>query len=159
MVVVTVFEGAKSLTVRGRLGRPNGLGLMKMGWSKPGDFFPEAGTYQKRTRFGRRLIVKMRHTVPTNPRTSLQQFRRDYFRYSVAVYHGLTDELRTLYKRRASKYGITGYNYYISEYSSVRPSHVGNVRCGFTKLGVKMWLEAPPAPAPALRFLPFNIGE
>jgi len=158
MVVVNIYQGVKSLSVRGSLGRPNGMGLMKMGWSKPGDFFPEAGVYQKRTRFGKRQIVKMRHTRVPNPRTSRQQFFRDYFRYSVAIYHSLSENALAFYNTRAKKYQMTGYNYYISEYTNVKPAHVGNFRLGFTKPGQKMYFESPSAPAPIPRYIPFDLG-
>jgi hypothetical protein len=159
MVIVTAFQGAKSLTVRGALGKPNGLGQMKAGWSKLGDFFPEAGIYQKRRQYGRKHTVKMRHYIPTNPRTSRQQFFRDYFRSSVSIYHGLSEATLILYKKRASKYQYTAYNYYISEYTNVRPAHVGNVRCGYTKLGQKMYLEDNNEVIDRKRHLPFDLGS
>ena len=140
MSIKQEIDGQLFIALNGRLGRPNGVGLIKPGWSKLGEWFESAGIYRRDGRWHKQRIVKMVHYKPTNNRLSAQQFWRDYFRNSVAIYHALASNILQLYKQRAKKYGMTGYNYYISEYSNVKPSHVGNYRPGFTKLGKIMWL-------------------
>lgn len=136
MAIIQDIESKKSIALSGLLGRPNGIGLIKCGWSKLGDFFPHAGIFRRDGRWHTQRVVKMVHYRPTNNQLPYQQFWRDYFRNSVAIYHALTDEITDSYKQMAKKYRMTGYNYFISQYSVTRPAHNGNYRLGWTKLGV-----------------------
>lgn len=141
MVVVKGYDLPGFIALNGRLGRPNGVGQIRLGWSWLGDRFEQAGIYQRDGKNHKQQIIKMRHYRPTNNRLPRQQFWRAHFRNSVSIYHALPSNTVELFRKRSTKYQMTGYNYYISEYSNVKPAHVGNYWLGFTRLGVKMWLE------------------
>jgi len=158
MVIIKTIQEKMALDIRGRLGRPNGLGAIRPGWSKLGDFFPRAGIYQKHFSYGVKNDVRMRHYRPTNNRLPRQQAFRDYFRVCVAIYHALSADSVAFYRRRGVKYQVTGYNYFISEYTSLRPSYLGNFQLGRTRLGVKMYHDDTFIPWPPDRLLPFFVG-
>jgi hypothetical protein len=135
-LTVENLTGYKVLALTGRLGRPNRIGLMKMGWSRPGDYFPEGGIYRRNGRWHTQKIVKMVHYRPTNNRLVYQQFWRDYFRNCVSVYHALDPNILELYRQKAKRYRMTGYNLFISQITLKKPAILGNYRLGFTKVGV-----------------------
>ena len=174
MVTIKTISVKNFLSIRGRLGRPNCIGQMRLGWSKLGEVFLPAGIYQKRLksrwvwnnytsglgvfhvgqallgknayklRNGRKMsqqIVRLNHYRPTNNRLPRQQAFRDFFRFAVAIYHSLPVDIVAFYTKRSKKYQMTGYNYFISEYTNIKPSYLGNFRLGLIKMGVKMYHE------------------
>lgn len=53
MAIVEMQDRTNSLSIRGILGKPNGVGAMWCGWSELGDFLAPAGIYQTRRRVRR----------------------------------------------------------------------------------------------------------
>lgn len=141
MAIVDLKNRFSSLGVTGRIGNPAGLGLIRPGWSFLGDAFVDAGIYRKNGRWKKQNTVRMRHYRPSNPQTDLQQFYRDYFRVSVAIWHALDSLIVAKYKLAGRNHHMTPYNYFISCYSFIRPADLGNYRCGFTKLGVLTYID------------------
>jgi hypothetical protein len=140
MPIVKTIGGVGALMASGKLGLPNGLGLIRPGRSKYGDFFPSAGIYRRNGRWKKYEIVKMRHYFQPTYRSPKQRFYADFFRDIVSIFHALPPETVAKFRTRGLKYKMTAYNCFNSEYLTFKPSHVGNYRVGFTKLGLKMWI-------------------
>lgn len=68
--------------------------------------------------------------------TPKRNFSRDFFRNSVAIYHAIGEENSLLYSLQAKRMDMTGFNFYVSDYSFRRPSHAGNYRPGYSRVGV-----------------------
>jgi len=62
----------------------------------------------------------MKYTIPTNPRTEVQQANRTSFASAVASWQGLSDEEKTSWKKyqneRRRRPVMDGYNLYISKF-------------------------------------------
>ena len=71
-----------------------------------------------------------------DPKTAKQLFTRDYFKDIVAIWHAGAQGLRDGHTTKAKKLQMTGYNLYISDYTYQRPSQVGNLRMGHSRLRV-----------------------
>ena len=68
--------------------------------------------------------------------TPKRNFCRDFFRNSVAIYHAIDEETTLLYSLQAKRMDMTGFNFYVSDYSFRKPAHAGNYRPGYSRVGV-----------------------
>jgi len=64
----------------------------------------------------RKTIVLEVDPSPSYTRTTAQANVRDTFKQAVQAWNSLTDEEKEQYNREASKYNLTGYQYFISQY-------------------------------------------
>lgn len=97
--------------------------------------FKKAIIYKK----GRSSNVVTMYKKPAkkpDPRTLRQLFMRGYFKRYTSIWHACDPEFRIYFDNFAKNKQMTGYNLYISEYSFKKPSHLGNLRLGFSSLGV-----------------------
>jgi hypothetical protein len=68
--------------------------------------------------------------------TPKRDFSRDFFRNSVAIYHAIGVENSNLYDQKAKGMSMTGFNFFVSDYSYRKPAHAGNYRPGYSRVGV-----------------------
>jgi hypothetical protein len=116
MSIVNNTEGFLFIAQNGRLGRPNGVGLIKAGWSRYGEWFAGAGIYRRDGRWHKQRIVKCVHYKCQNPQTTNQQIWRVNFTNGVSAFHALDASQVAMYKKLGSKIGRTGFNYFMSRY-------------------------------------------
>ncbi len=116
MAVIDVLKSVHSIEVRGKLGTPNGLGLITCGLSLCGMYLPVAGIYQKRHAKNGQYFVKMRHYRPTNPRTVNQQNNRISFKNAVLAWQTLDESEKLIWRRKKHPRFMSGYNRFIREY-------------------------------------------
>lgn len=116
MVVVTSFQHAKSLEIRGEYGAPCGLGEFYCGWSRVGELDPMAGVYQKRPRKRGQIFVKMRHCIIPNPRTPAQQARREKFAQALLAWRALSFEDQVVWNKKNYPSHMSGYNRFIRHF-------------------------------------------
>lgn len=114
MAIVRLGSGSFSLVAYGKLGRPSGLGEHVCGVSLLGDYFPESGIYCRRKGRVGRLVVRCRHYVPTNPRTTAQQARRSAFAAGVSAWHELKDVDRQGWKNEGRLLRLNGFQTFMS---------------------------------------------
>lgn len=141
MAIIDDRSSLYVLGITGKIGIPNGLGLIKCGWTRLGYENRINAIYQRKVTLKGKKISKMRHYKPTNSRMPYQQFWRDYFRTAVKIYHGLASETFDLYSKRSKKFRMTVFNYFISQYTYEKPAHLGNYRAGWSKLGVLTFIQ------------------
>ncbi len=116
MAIVKNNEIVRGLEIRGRLGRPWGVGEMWCGWSHLGDENPEAGYYQRRPRKKGQIIVRMKHYWPDAGHTSQQLHNRSVFRDGINAWNLLTDAQKLSYNQRKYPRGKSGHNRFMTEY-------------------------------------------
>lgn len=116
MAIVTTFDHAYSLEIRGKLGRPNELGAIWCGLSECGEYLPVAGIYQKRPTRNGQIFVRMKHYHGGNPQTIPQQANRSTFAAAVAAWKLLNYEQKKYWRGRKEPRYMSGYNRYIREY-------------------------------------------
>lgn len=73
--------------------------------------------------------------IPTDPRSPIQLFNRDYFAVVIQIWHNLSDEEKDIFVALSQKLSLTGFNLYIQEYRAQHPTDLGNFRLGFSDLG------------------------
>lgn len=88
------------------------------------------------SRAGQTARAYKKPNMGPDPRTSRQLFMRGYFQRYTLIWHSADAFFRGFYNAKAKKLKMTGYNAYIGEYSYYRPSHMGNLRMGYSRLGV-----------------------
>jgi hypothetical protein len=125
-----------SIETRNRFGLPNGLGFITCGVSALGDDNPMAGIYQRRKRsmyvvdyvdgngyvhYKKRsdtetneLICRLRHYVPTNPRTEIQQNWRAYFTTVLRTWQALSPDEKKIWNEFKYPAHMTGWNRFAS---------------------------------------------
>lgn len=85
------------------------------------DILGANGIWQRRhTKTGVRSI-KMKFYTPTNPRTELQQANRQKFADAAAAWNSLTEPQKTVYRNRAKRLSLYGWNLFVREYYSLNP--------------------------------------
>lgn len=131
-----------SIETRNKFGNPNGLGFMTLGASFLGDDNEMAGIYQRRKRskyviagydelgyaqykhrgynMTNELICRLRHYVPSNPRTEAQQTWRQYFATVLQAWQNLTPEEKKSWNQRAYPPNMTGWNRFASLHLKMR---------------------------------------
>ena len=153
MAIIDNIRDFPALQVRGKIGKPNGVGEHILGWTELGDIFRPAGIYHTRRRgkrrpqgdtsilgimrlgnnylgiktqyrinrdAGRQMSVKMKHYVPTNPRTTKQQTWRDNFRQGVTMWHSLTTKDKEHYNKLRYPERQSGFSRFMSRYLGKR---------------------------------------
>lgn len=116
MAIVSTFEHVNSIEIRGKLGRPNGLGEMWCGWSECGDDLQIAGIYQKRRSQGKQIFVRMKHYHGANPQTVPQQANRSIFASAVSAWQALSDSEKKIWRAKKYPRYMSGYNRFLREY-------------------------------------------
>ena len=74
------------------------------------------GIYQRRTRYNRRILVRERYYIPSNPRTAPQTAVRNTFANGMSSWASLTQEQKNVYNTRAKEYYMHGVNLYMREW-------------------------------------------
>jgi hypothetical protein len=116
MAIVQDTQGFKFIAQNGRLGRPNGVGLIKAGWSRYGEFMADAGIYRRDGRWNKQRIVRCVHYKCQNLQKEKQQIWRGNFRNGVTAYHALDAGARAIFEKEATKHRMSGFNWYMSRY-------------------------------------------
>lgn len=116
MVVVDLGEEATMIEIRGRLGRPNGFGELYFGWSDFGDWFEQAGIYQKRPSKNGQYIVKMKHYWPAIVYHENQQIWRGVFADGVDAWKALTTEQKEVWKQKKYPRNMLGFHRFMHYY-------------------------------------------
>lgn len=116
MSIVNNTEGFLFIAQNGLLGRPNGVGLIRPGWSRYGEWFAGAGIYRRDGRWHKQRIVKCVHYKCIDRQTENQLIIRDKFKNGVIAFHALDASQVAYYKKWGSKIGRTGFNVFMSRY-------------------------------------------
>ena len=116
MAILTLQTKLGNIEIRGIVGRPNELGATWCGWSEIGEYFPEAGIYQKRPSRKGQFFVRMKHFISANPQTPTQQAGRNKFALAVSAWQAMTEEEKKVYRKRHSPPHMTGYNRFLRDY-------------------------------------------
>lgn len=104
------------IAVRGKLGRPNGVGRIMFGWSKIGERNDATGIYRRDGRWRTQRTIRCRHYKATNPQTPAQQARRTKFANGVQAWHALPQHEKDSYNARGAKMQRTGFLVFMSQY-------------------------------------------
>lgn len=116
MVLVTPKNGLFSFSARGRLGMPNGLGVIFLGWNSLGYENDRAGTYQRhRTSKGKKTIF-LRQNWPNNPKYAAQIIRQNVFKAGIVAWKALTPSERLAYNAQYKRKYFTGYTGFMANY-------------------------------------------
>ena len=62
------------------------------------------------------MPIRMRFYQPGNPRSELQQANRDKLSSAVLAWQGLTNEQKLVYRNRAIRESLSGYNLFLREH-------------------------------------------
>lgn len=116
MAIIKPFDIVHSLEIRGRIGRPNGLGEIWCGWSELGEDLKIAGIYQKRPRPNGQIFVRMKHYHCRNPKTIPQQANRSIFADAVASWQACSEAQKSAWRRKKYPRGMSGYHRYLRNY-------------------------------------------
>ncbi len=127
MAFVKAGEKVPAIKITKRVGKPNQLGWIMMGWSELGDDNPMAGVYQGRPRRkkyvragdkipGYRYNFHMKPAWPTNTITERRTAVRNKFRNGVNSWKSLTAEQKKSYNERANKQRRQGFCLFMSAY-------------------------------------------
>ena len=116
MGVINVGEHGLGIQIRKKITASSAYGARKYGAFHYGAGAKFHGIYQVRTRFGKQVVVKEKHYVPTNPQTEPQQAWRGTFAAAVTSWQGLTPEQKDVYNEKARYKNYSGYNLYLREY-------------------------------------------
>lgn len=116
MAIVSALDIAYGIEIRGRFGKPNGLGEMWCGWSELGQDFPLAGLYRKVRHEGKQKFQRMKFYATPGPRTVPQQANRSKFALAVSAWQALTPEQKKQWRSKKSPRFMSGYNRFIRDY-------------------------------------------
>ena len=116
MVVVTPESGLFSYNTRGRMGKPNGLGVMFLGWNDLGLDDDRCGTYQKHRTKKNKVTVKLWQNWPTNNKKTAQQAWRDVFKAGMLAWASLTPAEQWDYNHDRRAKHMTGKNLFLRKY-------------------------------------------
>lgn len=116
MVVVAPLSDFPAFEIRRSMGRPNGLGQHFCGVTWLGEDSEIAGVYQKRPRKKGQIFVKMKFSIPNDPKTSLQITQRNKFRDSILAWRALTEEEKNVYNTMQYPPRMSGFNRFIRLY-------------------------------------------
>jgi hypothetical protein len=116
MAIIEALEVVKGFEVRGRLGKPNGVGEMWCGWSELGQDFPLAGLYRKIRHEGRQKFQRMKFYATPGPRTVEQQANRGKFASAISAWQALSPEEKKAWHSKKSPRFMSGYNRFIRDY-------------------------------------------
>lgn len=116
MAIVQDTQGFKFIAQNGILGRPNGVGLIKAGWSRYGEFMKDAGIYRRDGRWHSQRIVRCVHYKCYDKQTENQLACRSNFTNGVTAWHALDANTRATFNKEATKQRMSGFNWYLSRY-------------------------------------------
>jgi hypothetical protein len=113
-------------TLRGRMGKPNGLGWVIFGWTEFGDDNYYQGVYQQRRNRkwdgnGGFIIGKVQKNFfqkpawPVNTITEARTITRNNFRNAVQAWQALTTTEKNDIRKIAHKKGKRGYDWFLSQ--------------------------------------------
>lgn len=110
------FIPLNSIGARQKIGMPNQLGNIILGWLMLGDEDNISGIYKQR-RFNGKLR-QLRHDFYPYPisRTTIQQNNRSKFAMAVSAWQGLANSNKAEYNKRAIGRRMFGYHLFIKEY-------------------------------------------
>lgn len=94
----------------------NEYGIPQYGWKVFGMDDKRWGIWQLRHRLGKRIFVKQKFYIPSNPRTVPQQARRTVFANGMTAWGALTSDQQKVYNDKAVKLGIFGKNLFMRDY-------------------------------------------
>ena len=110
------WESVPAFQIRGKWGKPVGLGAMLLGYNAFGDRSLYAGIYQKRYMKQGIGFVKMRHYRPTNSRKPAQQAWRAVFAAGMAAWSALDPVSRETYTIKGYRANLDGRSAFLREY-------------------------------------------
>lgn len=94
----------------------NEYGIPQLGWRIYGTDDKRWGIWQLRHRLGKRIFVKQKFYIPSNPQSGAQQAWRTIFANGMTAWGALTVQQQKEYNDRANKYAIFGFNLFMKEY-------------------------------------------
>ena len=116
MAIVQDTQGFKFISQTGPLGRPNGAGLIKAGWSRYGEFMADAGIYRRDGRWHSMRIVRCVHYKCRDFKKPKQLVCRAKFKSGVEAWHALDPASRAVFNKEATRYRMLGFNWFLSRY-------------------------------------------
>lgn len=116
MAVINLAEYGLAGEIRGKIGANSAYGYDGYGGFKYGAGAKFFGIWQVRTRFDKRVQVKMKYYWPTNPQTEAQQAWRAIFSAGVSAWQALSEEAKDVYRDLSKYFNLTGFNLYMAEY-------------------------------------------
>lgn len=125
MPFIDAWEKVPCISIKNRLGLPNGFGWIRPGWSEFGDNNDYAGVYQGRRRrrgtlVGEQVFLQQKENFfmkpcwPVDPATSAQITQRDKMATAVSMWQALTISEKKSYNQIAVRKSRKGYNFYLS---------------------------------------------
>lgn len=86
------------------------LGTINLGFNKLGSY----QTKKLDSQYNHKIIIRMRHYVPTNPQTEPQQAGRTYFATLVSAWQALTQSEKDIWNKKNFPVHMSGYNRFLS---------------------------------------------
>lgn len=115
-MLVSGMEQLMSLRARGQFGFTAGLGMARCGRTRCAASKRFGGIYSVKKTLRGKEVSRMRYYRPTNPRTVAQQSWRSVFASGKSAYDALDAGEKVLLSKEARKYGMTGYNLFMSRW-------------------------------------------
>lgn len=126
MPFVGTWDKVPCFSIKNRLGKPNGFGWIRPGWSEFGDNNEYAGVYQGRRRrrgtfIGEPVIFQekdnffMKPTWPIDPATSAQLTQRAKMTTAVGMWQALTISEKKAYNEIAVRRSRNGYHLFLAQ--------------------------------------------
>lgn len=116
MTIVNFPTAGNSFQIRGKLGRPNGLGEHWCGRTYVGDDNAFSGIYQRKPRPAGEIFIKMRHYFPTNNQLENQQLWRGVFSDAVSAWQLLSAEEKIIWAKKKWPRNMAGYHRFLRHY-------------------------------------------
>jgi hypothetical protein len=110
MAVINPATLAVCASVAGKLGRSNGFGGVRFGFSFFGDTCREAGIYRRQPSKKGQVVILQKSYRPTYRNTFPQQTNREKFANAVLAWQNLTTEERLVYNQMKYPVRLSGYH-------------------------------------------------
>jgi hypothetical protein len=111
------FENAPiALMIRGKLGRPNGLGRSWLGHSWIGDSMVQSGIYRKQKTKDGMKPIKMKWYRGKNNQHATQQEWRHVFQHGAEAWFELLPEEKKAFRNAGSKIGRNAWQMHMRDY-------------------------------------------
>lgn len=116
MAIPQLDETLTTATIKGKVGKSGGYGLLRYGIAAHGYYTKQAGIWQDRMTHNGKIPVKMRFYRPTNPASTPQEATRTKFAAGMAAWGALTGAERTAYTKRAKRRNMFGWGLFLRDY-------------------------------------------
>jgi hypothetical protein len=125
-----------SLDARGKFGYSGGFGRIAFGYTRLGFYNWYCGIYQKRYYYGKPYISKSKFYSSTGGNTLKQINNRAVLAYMWVLWAFVDQKIKEKYKINGAKIGITGANFFMSEWLKTPTSGFGSMLLGYNGFGL-----------------------